>query len=135
MTAAGQRLTRNQSLVLTTLEAAEGPLSAYAILDQLRGEGLRAPLQVYRALEKLVEQGQAHRLESLNAWVACSHRHRPGGLAVFAICSDCGDVAEFQDEHVQEQLAARAEGLSFRMAHTTIELHGKCGACTEEDGE
>lgn len=129
------RLTRNQSLVLEALEAAEGPLSAYAILDQLRGEGLRAPLQVYRALEKLVEQGQAHRLESLNAWVACSHRHKPGGLAVFAICADCGDVTEFQDEAVKGLLEARASDLSFSMAHTTIELHGKCHACTEEDGE
>lgn len=129
------RLTRNQTLVLEALEGAEGPLSAYAILDLLRGEGLRAPLQVYRALEKLVEQGRAHRLESLNAWVACSHRHRPGGLAVFAICSDCGDVAEFQDAAVKDLLETRATGLSFRMDHTTIELHGKCSACAEEDGE
>lgn len=129
------RLTRNQTLVLDALEGADGPLSAYAILDQLRGEGLRAPLQIYRALEKLVEQGQAHRLESLNAWVACSHRHRPGGIAVFAICGDCGDVAEFQDEKVKDLLDSRATELSFRMDHTTIELHGKCSVCTEEDGE
>ena len=129
------RLTRNQTLVLGALEAAEGPLSAYAILDQLKGEGLRAPLQVYRALEKLVEQGQAHRLESLNAWVACSHRHRPGGIAVFAICADCGDVTEFQDESVKGLLESRATEHDFRMDHTTIELHGKCRACTEEDGE
>ena len=31
---------------------AEAPLSAYDILDKLRDDGLRAPLQVYRALEK-----------------------------------------------------------------------------------
>lgn len=129
------RLTRNQSLVLQALEAAEGPLSAYGILDQLRGEGLRAPLQIYRALEKLVEQGKAHRLESLNAWVACSHRHQPGGIAVFAICGDCSDVAEFQDEKVKDLLEARAAELSFRIDHSTIELHGRCSACAEEDGE
>ncbi|MCB1460156.1 MAG: transcriptional repressor, partial [Nitratireductor sp.] len=66
-------LTRNQLLVLNALVAAGGPLSAYGILDQLREEGFRAPLQVYRALEKLVDQGKVHRLESLNAFVACSH--------------------------------------------------------------
>src|SRR5690606_26809964 len=44
-------LTRNQLLVLETLHRAEGPLSAYDILDRLRDAGLRAPLQVYRALE------------------------------------------------------------------------------------
>jgi len=67
-------LTRNQSLVFGALSRAEGPLSAYTILDQLRDDGFRAPLQVYRALDKLVETGMVHRLESLNAFVACSHR-------------------------------------------------------------
>jgi len=130
MSGSDATLTRNQSLVQQVLSEAEGPMSAYAILDQLRGDGLKAPLQVYRALEKLVEHGKAHRLESLNAWVACSHRHRPGGLAVFAICEDCGDVAEFQDTDVQEQLAGRADGIGFAMDHATIELHGRCGNCT-----
>ena len=122
-------LTRNQELVHKALEQAEGPLSAYAILDQLKGEGLRAPLQVYRALEKLVEHGMAHRLESLNAWVVCSHRHRPGGVAVFAICRDCGDVDEFQDGEVLERLTERAGERRFDMDHATVELHGLCKDC------
>ncbi|KAG1651456.1 High-affinity zinc uptake system membrane protein ZnuB [Nymphon striatum] len=50
-------LTKNQSLVMGALTNAEGPLSAYTILDQLRDDGFRAPLQVYRALDKLVETG------------------------------------------------------------------------------
>ena len=62
-------LTKNQDLVLRTLNGADAPLSAYDILDRLRDDGLRAPLQVYRALEKLIEQGLAHRLESINAFV------------------------------------------------------------------
>ena len=48
-------LTKNQELVLGALEKAEGPLSAYTILDALRDDGLRAPLQVYRALDKLLD--------------------------------------------------------------------------------
>ena len=60
-------LTRNQNLVLGALTQATGPLSAYGILDQVRSDGIKAPLQIYRALDKLVEKGLAHRLESLNA--------------------------------------------------------------------
>lgn len=127
-----RKLTRNQDLVLEVLKAAEAPLSAYAILDQLRAEGLRAPLQVYRALEKLMEFGMAHRLESLNAYVACSHRHRPGGLAVFAICDDCGDVTEFQDDDIRERLAQRAAAEKFAFEHATVELHGLCRDCSED---
>src|SRR5690606_36153974 len=57
MTTTHPELTRNQSLVLGALTRAEGPLSAYTILDKLRDDGFRAPLQVYRALEKLLDAG------------------------------------------------------------------------------
>lgn len=70
------KLTKNQGLVLSVLESSGQPLSAYTILDRLRGQGLKAPLQVYRALDKLLEHGRVHRLESMNAFVVCCHsRH------------------------------------------------------------
>ena len=59
-------LTKNQLLVMGALTKSDGSLSAYAILDQLRDHGFRAPLQVYRALEKLVEFNMLHRLKNLN---------------------------------------------------------------------
>lgn len=125
-------LTRNQDLVLQTLNAAETPLSAYDILDRLRGEGLRAPLQVYRALEKLVDHGLAHRLESLNAFVCCANagRHaQTGGTAAFAICEDCGHVDEFADETVENRLNEWAAEHGFVPTRTTIELRGRCKEC------
>ena len=61
-------LTRHQSLVLDALVRAEHPASAYALLDQLRGDGMRAPQQVYRALDKLIAYGLVHRVASLNAF-------------------------------------------------------------------
>lgn len=66
-------LTRNQSLVFEALSQAEAPLSAYMLLAKLKGTGLRAPIQIYRALDKLMAYGLAHRIESLNAFVVCSH--------------------------------------------------------------
>ena len=126
-------LTRNQGLVLETLNHANGPLSAYDILDRLRDDGLRAPLQVYRALDKLIEQGLAHRLESLNAFVCCadSECHR-ASTAAFAICSGCGRVDEFTDPTVTERLAAWAERTGFGLERTTIELRGRCAECLKQ---
>jgi Fur family zinc uptake transcriptional regulator len=127
-----RELTRNQDLVLKTLNAAEAPLSAYDILDRLRGEGLRAPLQIYRALDKLIDSGLAHRLESLNAFVCCarSDRHESaGGTAAFAICEDCGHVDEFTDAVVEERLAGWANRHRFAPSRTTIELRGLCEGC------
>lgn len=129
MTDAGD-LTRNQTLVLERLASAAGPLSAYDILDRLKGEGIKAPLQVYRALDKLQEKGLAHRLESLNAFVACAepHCHRAGIIA-FAICEGCGHVAEFSDDVVRQRLTNWADTEGFVADRTTVEIRGNCAAC------
>ena len=123
-------LTKNQSMVMKVLSKASGPLSAYTILDQLRSKGLRAPLQVYRALDKLVEYGMAHRLESMNAFVACRH---PDGesetMVAFAICESCGEVTEITNDKFDSQLHKLAGGAGFNVKKSTVELFGQCEAC------
>ncbi|MEO9341228.1 Fur family transcriptional regulator [Mesorhizobium sp. SB112] len=130
--AARQALTKNQQLVLQRLEAASGPLSAYTLLDQLRESGFRAPLQVYRALETLIKDGFVHRLESLNAFVACSephdHSHR---MTAFAICDNCGQVTEFCDETVGKQLETWVGSTGFAAKKAVIEFRGTCAKCRE----
>ncbi|KQZ54787.1 Fur family transcriptional regulator [Rhizobium sp. Root149] len=125
-------LTKNQTLVLDVLTRSEGPLSAYTILDKLRDHGFRAPLQVYRALEKLLEFGLVHRLESLNSFVACAHREHTccsHGTVAFAICESCGHVSEFHDHVIDDQLNQWTRGKGFKPSKTTIEIRGLCAAC------
>jgi len=123
-------LTKNQALVMGALARSDGPLSAYTILDQLRDDGFRAPLQVYRALDKLVEFGLVHRLESLNAFVACRH---PGcdmhETIAFMICEKCGQVNEITDNPLTGRLKQLASEASFALKKTTIELRGICRNC------
>lgn len=125
-----RRLTKNQNLVLGALSKAKGPLSAYALLDQLRDDGLRAPLQIYRALEKLVEIGMVHRIESINSFVACRHEacgaHDP---VAFMICDTCGDVAETSNGGMMKSLNALSRNNNFTLQKTAIELHGICHNC------
>ncbi len=123
-------LTRNQALVLAALNNVKKPLSAYAILDILRGEGLRAPLQVYRALDKLVELGFVHRIESLNAFVACQHIGCDGADNVaFAICSTCGKVDEVQDGQLSNEIRSMSAKTGFALDHSVVELRGTCADC------
>lgn len=123
-------LTRNQRLVLDALEGAEGPLGAYRILEELRPNGLRAPLQVYRALDRLVELGLVHRIECLNAFVACSAGHDHGGETIaFAICEECGRVTEFVDPEFERRLGAWCSRHAFRRGKTTLEIRGLCESC------
>jgi Fur family zinc uptake transcriptional regulator len=124
-------LTKNQALVFDALSSADGPLSAYSILDRLRDQGFRAPLQVYRALDKLLEYGLVHRLESLNAFVACSHPECDAHDTIaFAICETCGNVAEFADDEITRHLQGWAHSEGFRLNKTIIELRGMCAVCT-----
>lgn len=129
MSAHGRNLTRNQSLVYEALIAAEGPLSAYAILDRLRDTGFRAPLQVYRALGRLVELSLVHRVESLNAFVACRRPRDGHESIIFTICEACGAVGEIADGRFVEELRKLAGETGFLLSRSIVELRGTCATC------
>lgn len=125
------QLTANQQSVLTTLQQAGTPLSAYALLGRLRDVGFKAPIQVYRVLNKLAKQGLIHRLESLNAYVPCAHGNECArSFPAFAICDHCGRVDEFVDGGCNLSLGRWMKNNAFSPGHLTIEIHGKCSACT-----
>ena len=129
-----EMLTKNQLHVLEKLERASGPLSAYTLLDQLRDQGFRAPLQVYRALDTLMKEGFVHRLESLNAFVACAephdhHGHQSHGVTAFAICDKCGQVTELSDEAMSDRLGQWVGSTGFVPNRAVIEFRGTCAKC------
>ena len=120
----------NETLVFEFLEAAGKPASAYEILDALREDGLRAPLQVYRALSKLIESGTVHRIESLNAFVACKHQECGGNeVSIFMLCERCDNVTEAVDTSTAAALAALCAARNFSGTRQMIELAGVCAAC------
>ncbi|MCZ2329018.1 Fur family transcriptional regulator [Bartonella sp. F02] len=124
------KLTRNQMLVLDILKNSQGPLSAYAILNRLREEGLRSPLQVYRALEKLIQLKCVHRLESVNAFMACSYpNHCQHELTTFAICDNCGKVNEIQNKKIVHDIRKITQNIDFQSYKSTIEIRGTCKEC------
>ena len=107
--------------------------------EKCRREGLRltplrrrtgaAPPTVYRALDFLLEHELIHRIESLNAFVGCGDPARRHG-GQFLICTDCGSVAELDDPAIARTVSRSAGSLGFTVAHQTIEISGRCGACT-----
>lgn len=123
-------LTKNQAMVFGALSAEHLPLSAYSILDELRDQGLRAPLQVYRALEKLVELGMVHKLESLNAFIACSHpKCQSHDTVAFAICDTCKSVKEVANTELSKRLYSIAKDDGFTLKQAIVELRGSCQNC------
>jgi Fur family zinc uptake transcriptional regulator len=118
-------------LIFAALRESGRPVSAYEIIDQLRDRATLAPQTVYRALDRLIASGSAHRLESLNAFVACCQSgHQHEGTAVFAICDDCGTVSEFAEPRAVEALAGWAKRSKYTVRAMTLELRGRCAACS-----
>ena len=126
-------LTKNQTLVFEALRKAKHPVGAYELLDQLRKHGLKAPLQIYRTLDQLIELKIVHRLESLNAWTLCcdaDHDSTP----VFAICNDCGIVTECFDEKLSSNIENISKRSGFVANRSIIEIHGRCDQCEASQG-
>ncbi|SDJ77797.1 Fur family transcriptional regulator [Billgrantia gudaonensis] len=125
----GVRFTPIRRRVLEMIAAASGGLKAYELLDRLAAEHAAArPPTVYRALEFLIDQGLVHRIESLNAFVACPCPEHAHGFQLL-ICRECGRVEELHLDDVNAQLDRRARDLGFRVDRQTIELLGRCEAC------
>ena len=127
-------LTNKQALVMNLLGKTKGPLSAYAILDQLHDSGFRGPIQDYRALEKLMELGLVHRLESLNAFVACQQRtcdHQSKKTIIFTICEICGSVQELVNNGLEHLVRSLEKDIDFLMNRSVIELKGICSTCID----
>ena len=123
-------LSVNQKLVMDLLESQKRPLSAYMILDELRDVGIRAPLQVYRALEKLISMGKVHRVESISAFIACSHMScEKLGVTAFVICDRCENIEEVSDQSISSFVTDLAIKTKMKAAKSNIELHGLCNTC------
>lgn len=124
----GQRLTPIRRKVLELLIMSEGPAKAYDLMRQLDGEGAAKPPTVYRALDFLQSLGLAHKIESLNAYVACGHLHQ-NHSAVFLICDRCGLAQELHAERTSRALAEDIDHVAFELSQVVIEARGVCRNC------
>ena len=135
----GLRLTPIRARVLGLIADAGKPLKAYDLLDRIRvgndedgeGAGAAAPPTVYRALDFLLANGFIHKLESVNAFVACHHPSTAQHSVPFLICDRCHAAVELEDEQVVAALDERARALGFRPQAQTLEVHGLCARCAE----
>lgn len=105
-------------------------MGAYDILGLLSEEGFASqPPVVYRALEFLTGNGFVHKIQKLNAYIACTHPqddHAP----VFLICRGCETVAE-TGISMRASLGAAAKDVGFQIETTVVEAEGLCPTCQE----
>jgi Fur family transcriptional regulator, zinc uptake regulator len=130
MSTTSEKLTNNQQTVLNLLEKSKGPLKAYAILFDIQKKGIKAPLQVYRALDKLIEIGKVHKIESKNSYIACEHKNCNSSTSTsFLICEICDQVTELKKRNLPEFFAKQSEQANFKYAKHNLEIYGACKTC------
>lgn len=128
----GLRFTPVRRKVLEILSQEHRAFGAYAILDRLREDGFGSqPPVAYRALDFLVANGFAHKIERLNAFIACVHPSEVHAPA-FMICRLCDAVAETQSSPARGALGDAARATGFRIERTVVEAEGVCPSCVDK---
>lgn len=124
------RLTPIRRRVLEALHNAGRPLGAYDLADIVAPQGRRmAPITIYRALDFLIEQGLAHRIASLNAYVASSPASKGREATAFLICEGCGSVSEVSSPDLSHVLSNLHQSHAFVPHTKVLELTGRCAHC------
>ena len=125
----GVRLTVIRRRVLELICASHKAIGAYELLDLFREYDPNAkPVTIYRALDFLMEAGLVHKIESLNAFIACLQaevQHK----SVILICDQCKNAYEIDATPVYESLFSLSEKVQFKPQCLTLELHGLCASC------
>lgn len=128
----GARLTPTRRAVLEKIWANHEATKAYDLISQLstQNETVKPPT-VYRALEFLLAHGLIHRIESLNAFVGCSHPQTPH-QAILLICKQCGDIQEVADQQIRNRLQQISTEHAFALQREMVELRGLCNHCQSQ---
>ena len=93
-------------------------------------KGIKAPPQVYRALEKLIKIGKIHKIESKNAFVACNNSDCEISKATaFSICETCEKVTEISNQKLSKYLKNFHDKTGMTYKKYNLEFYGLCISC------
>tara|TARA_Y100001970_G_scaffold104360_1_gene130737 strand:- start:4090 stop:4491 length:402 start_codon:yes stop_codon:yes gene_type:complete len=123
-------LSKNQQIILEIIEKAKQPLKAYSILFSVQKKGIKAPPQVYRALDRLIKIGKIHKIESKNAFVACKNSNCEIFKAtVFSICEKCEKITELKNLKLSNYLSNFVDSTGMKYSKYNLEFYGICKNC------
>ena len=129
----GLRFTNLRHTVLEVIWASHQPIKAYDILVKLKDSNYSAkPPTVYRSLNFLLKNNIIHKLNSLNAYVGCSHL-REHDQCYFLICNRCKEIKEFCNDKLDQAITKTIAKNKFNRQHTMLEIVGTCSACMMQE--
>ena len=127
----GLNFTPVRRKVLEILLKKNTAIGAYEILDLLREAGFKnQPPVAYRALDFLVQNGFAHKIEQLNSFIGCTHPGKDHSPA-FMICRNCDSVSEEEALIRNLSVSQIASKAGFTVEKAVIEARGLCHSCAD----
>ena len=132
----GLRLTAQRRQVLDVMLRSHTPVTAYEIIDRIAETAHRpSPISVYRALDFLTANRFVHRIESRNAFLACSAEHSESDASgrrpalVFLLCERCGNTIEAESSGLGTVLDGMASSAGYSISSSVLEVRGLCPGC------
>ncbi|MGE3317926.1 MAG: Fur family transcriptional regulator [Candidatus Berkiella sp.] len=123
------KLTPLRRSLLSKLYENTKPLTAYDLLRLMREQHPKMEaMSVYRILHFLESQHLVHRLNSCQAYAACSmpeHEHH----AQLVVCEKCHHSEEIAMRSLKESIDSALKEHSFCFSTKSIEIFGICQSC------
>jgi Fur family ferric uptake transcriptional regulator len=127
---AGHRASGARAEVIDAIAGLGCSVTAREISDLLRERQSSVGLaSIYRALELLDRLGLVKRFEVGEGTARYEPAHPDGDHHHHIVCDNCGTVAPFEDEALEEVIHRLSERVSFNVAEHDVTLHGECPAC------
>jgi Fur family ferric uptake transcriptional regulator len=127
LSAAGLRVTRQRSAILSALERKDRFITAQDLHHELRGKKEAPGLAtVYRTLATLAaaEVLDTSVRDGEQVFRMCGTRHHH-----HLVCESCGRVEEVESEQVESWVRQLARRRGFRVTSHTAEVYGLCRVC------
>jgi Fur family zinc uptake transcriptional regulator len=118
----------NTEIVLNIIKKTSKNLTAYEILERLQKIKKTQPMTVYRALDKLIEEGKIHKNNINKTFVLCKHDHREDENTTLAICNKCGDTEELESNLFFEILSKKPIK-NFNLSNFSMQIIATCKGC------
>jgi Fur family zinc uptake transcriptional regulator len=120
--------------VLETLIKADGPLKAYDLMEILRDQGHRLTAStIYRILDFFLQGGLVHRVNTLNAFVACKGESQEHHGPLILVCPECETTMEINDPDLNEKIFSRLGVLGYTVKTGSIEMRAVCPNCSKSE--
>ena len=125
------RFTEIREFILRMVWENHKPTKAYELLDKIPSMDYSPqPPTVYRALDFLLNNGFIHKINSLNAFVGCSHPLKHSEC-YFMICRNCDEIKECCDDKITNAIRQTLDSNQFSHKNIAIEISGNCHECSE----